>query len=102
VAFRFVDDEDIVTKIPLLQAILMSYGVFLDNKGVLFKSKNFLNWWRSCSESVAIRSSGDADKYRIQNPGGISDHNPAYYVKYLYQNLQKKGEKPFKDYLRGL
>ncbi|HOW35677.1 MAG TPA: lipase family protein [Candidatus Omnitrophota bacterium] len=101
-AFRLVDDEDIVTKIPIPPGYRhIGTEYFINNKGLLSKNNNFWEWFRSCSESVAIRSSDDANKYRAQNPGGIRDHGASYYSKYLYQNLQKKRKSPFLSYING-
>jgi len=101
-AFRFVDDEDLVTKVPFPPGYKhVGNEYFFDNKGILHKESTFWNWFRSASEGVALRSVDNGSKYIIQNPGGIKDHNPSYYVKFINQNLPKEEDKSFLAYINS-
>lgn len=101
--FRFVDDEDIVTKVPFPPAYRhIGTEYFFDHKGILHKGGSFWDWFRSASEGVYLRSLEEGSKYAIKNPGGIRDHSPIYYIKYLYQNLQEKGKNHFLDYINRI
>jgi triacylglycerol lipase len=99
--FRFVNDADIVPRVPTPPAFKHTEAVcFLDNKGNLHRNNIILNWFYSYSEDVAI---GSIDDYKQQHPGGIEDHDLPYYIKYVYQNFQKQqgGPKTFEDYINS-
>ena len=99
--FRFVNDADIVPRVPLPPAFRHTEAVcFFDNQGNLHRNKVLLSWLYSYSEDVAI---GSIDDYKQQHPGGIDDHDLNYYIKYVYQNLQKQQGGPitFEDYINS-
>ncbi|MBF0572015.1 MAG: lipase family protein [Candidatus Omnitrophica bacterium] len=99
--FRFVNDADIVPRVPPPPGYKHTEAVcFLDNKGNIHRNKFFLNWFFSYSEDVAI---GSTDGYKRQHPGGIDDHDLNYYIKYVYQNLQKQqgGLTTFEEYINS-
>ena len=100
-AFRFVNDADIVPRVPPPPAFRHAEAVcFFDNKGNLHRNNIFLSWLYSYSEDVAI---GSIDDYKQQHPGGIDDHDLNYYIRYVYQNLQKQqgGPTTFEDYINS-
>lgn len=99
--FRFVNDADIVPRVPTPPAFKHTEAVcFLDDKGNLHRNNIFLSWLYSYSEDVAI---GSIEDYKQQHPGGIDDHDLNYYIRYVYQNLQKQqgGPKTFEDYIKS-
>lgn len=100
--FRFVDDEDIVTRVPFPPYQHVGNEYFFDRAGVLHKDRIFWNWFRSSSESVYLRSIEGGSKYVLQNPGGIKDHNSDYYCKYLYNVLPRKAKDSFLEYINKI
>lgn len=99
VTFRIVDDEDIVTKVPLPGYYHIGHEYYIDNVGKISHVNTFWKWFVSVSKSVAIRSGEDARLYRSRYPGGISDHSMRFYIKYLAQNLPKTEKNTFLDYI---
>lgn len=98
-SFRFVDDEDIVTRVPFPPYQHVGNEYFFDRKGVMHKEGIFWNWFRSSSESVYLRSVDGGSKLALQNPGGIKDHDAALYCQYIYNNLPQEIKNSFKDYI---
>ncbi len=101
--FRFVDDQDIITKVPLPPGYShVGNEYFFDRDGTMHKEGLFWSWFKSASESVYLRSINVDGGVQIKpnNPGGIRDHSANYYVRYLDQNL-KKQKKFFKDYINN-
>lgn len=100
-AFRFVNEEDLVPKLlPFPMYCHIGEEYFIDRDGKIFNINNFRHWWRSASESVAIRSSENASKLRAKNPGGVLDHGPTFYIQAIKKKLQEPAQvKSFKDYI---
>lgn len=98
-SFRFVSDEDIVTKVPFPPYRHVGNEYFLDRHGKLHKKGILFAWYKSVSEGVYLRSIEGGAKYSIQNPDGIRDHDSEYYCKYLYQNLPVEVKNSFVEYI---
>ncbi|MCC6759041.1 MAG: lipase family protein [Candidatus Omnitrophica bacterium] len=98
-SFRFVDDQDIVTKVPFPPYKHVGNEYFFDRQGKLHTQRIWGAWFASASESVYLRSVEDGSKYALQNPGGIRDHNAEYYCKYLHQNLPAEVKNSFVEYI---
>ena len=103
-SFRFVNDEDVVTRVPPPPGYKhIGKMCFFDNKGVLFLENTLWHWWRSVSEGVAQRTEAGAAETATQNPNGPGDHNLGYYLRNLQQNYAaqqpKTGSDTFKDYI---
>ncbi len=103
-SFRFVDDEDIVPKII---TTLMGYRhiekeYFFDNAGKFYTDNLWWHKFVSRSIGVSIRTENTSTG-RAENPGGISDHSPAYYIRHIRDNLNKnQPAKTFKDWLKNI
>ncbi len=98
-AFRFVDDQDIVTKVPFPPFKHIGNEFFFDRKGVMHKDGIFWNWFRSASQQVYERSIDGRVLYQIKDPGGIRDHQSELYAKYIFQNLPKTLQNSFLEYI---
>jgi triacylglycerol lipase len=100
-AFRMVNDEDAVTRVPWPPAYRhIGREYVFDREGTFAPA----SWWRkfvSRSESVAVRSSDQAADLRALNPGGFSDHSLNYYLRYLRENLERERGRPgtFGEYI---
>jgi triacylglycerol lipase len=103
VTFRFVNEEDVVPRALLcLGYCHAGQEYFIDRDGVIHKEHIWWQWWRSVSESVAIRSSRQALEFYAGNPGGIRDHGMAFYIEAIEKNLPKSpesGPRTFMDYV---
>ncbi len=94
-SFRFVNDEDLGTRVPLAPAYRhVGTQCYFDREGRLCRDNIFWKRWRSISEAVALRSSSDGQAWRGRNPGGVSDHSLQYYLKYLRQALAGQSRHP--------
>ena len=104
-SFRFVNDEDIVTRVPprLLGYEHIGTVRFFDYQGVLYKDNIFWKKWLSFSESAAARSLDRFSELKSQYPNGIDDHSLNRYLANIRKNYAKeKGPKTYKDYLAGM
>lgn len=103
-SFRFVDDEDIVPKIisSLLGYRHIEKEYFFDNAGK-FYTDNLL-WHKFVSRSIGVSTrTENISTGRAENPGGISDHSPAYYIRHIRDTLNKaQPSRTFKDWLRSI
>ncbi|MBU4311789.1 MAG: lipase family protein [Candidatus Omnitrophica bacterium] len=87
--FRFVNNEDIVTRVPprTLKYEHIGNACYLDNSGKLHRDEK---WWRQfldSSVSTAVRS---VDRFRIlreEYPNGIDDHSMHRYIKRIKANF---------------
>ena len=103
-SFRFVDDEDIVPKII---TTLMGYRhiekeYFFDNAGKFYTDN--LWWHKFSSQSIGVSTrTENISAGRTENPGGILDHSPAYYIKHIRNTLNKeKPVKTFRDWIKNI
>ncbi len=104
-AFRFVNDEDIVTRVPPRVMGYEHIGTvrFFDYQGKLYKDNIFWNKWISFSESATVRCSERYSELRQKYPNGLEDHSLQRYKNYIRKNLIKeRGIKGFEDYLDSL
>ncbi|MBL7130891.1 MAG: lipase family protein [Candidatus Omnitrophica bacterium] len=104
-AFRFVNDEDIVTRVPPRAFGYRHIGTvrYFDYKGTLHKDN--IGWKRflSYSESATARSLGRYRELKHQYPNGIADHSMNAYIRHIRTNLIKeRGIRTFKDYLHAM
>lgn len=101
--FRFVHDEDVVSKVPSFIQGYHHIGMecYFDRNGILYTEK--IRWHKFVSRctSVAIRSSEKAPELRTQNPGGFRDHGLGYYKRRIRENLikQRGGPQTFFEYI---
>ena len=104
-SFRFVNDEDVVTRVPPPPGFKhIGKMCFFDNKGVLYLENTLWHWFRSVSEGVALRTAAGAAETAIQNPNGPGDHNLDYYIRNLLKNYDIQQHAPdagtFKEYIK--
>ncbi|MBP9854688.1 MAG: lipase family protein [Candidatus Omnitrophica bacterium] len=101
--FRFVYDEDVVTRVPprILGYEHVGTVRYIDRKGVL--QYNNVTWkrWLDRTESVTIRSLDRYRELKHQYPGGLHDHGMYSYIRYIKKNLEKDNPGPmdFKTYI---
>lgn len=108
-SFRFVNDEDIVTRVPPRSMGYRHIGVvrYFDQNGHL---QHGVSWWRKFldkSISVSNRTRVRFEDLQAQYPGWVNDHSMDYYIKHVkraYLEL-KKAQSPasisFKDYINS-
>ncbi len=104
--FRFVNDEDIVTRVPPRFLGFAEAGTvrYINRKGILQDDNVSWKRWLDRSESVAARSSLERyDELKAQYPDGIDDHGMGHYIRYIKKNLNAiTPPKDFRDYLRRI
>ncbi|NTV28996.1 MAG: lipase family protein [Candidatus Omnitrophica bacterium] len=105
-AFRFVNDEDLVTRVPPPPGYRHTGAMcFFDNKGGLYRDNIFWNWWRSVSEGVALRTQAGAAATALSNPNGPGDHNLDHYLRNLREQYRREtkstGSNTFEDYINN-
>jgi len=108
-SFRFVNDEDIVTRVPPRSMGYRHIGEvrYFDQDGHL---RHGVSWWRKFlnkSVSVSNRTRARFEDLQGQYPGWVKDHSMNYYIKHVkraYLEL-KKTQNPasisFKDYINS-
>ena len=104
-AFRFVNDEDIVTRVPPRLLGYEETGTvrFFDTHGVLYKDNIFWKKWLSLSESATVRSLDRFQELKSRYPNCTEDHSLARYPANIRKNYVKEtGVKTFKDYLQAM
>ena len=100
--FRFVNDEDAVTRVPPPPAYRhVGTTCFFDNRGMLYRENTFWNWFRSVSEGVALRTQAGAAETALQNPNGPGDHGLDYYLRNLQRNYDREEGKPESFWSKG-
>jgi triacylglycerol lipase len=93
-AFRFVNDEDAVTRVPWPPAFRHVGKEYVFDRDGKLAEASFWRTFVSRSESVAVRSSDQAADLRALNPGGFCDHSLNYYLKYLRQAVSNLPGRP--------
>ncbi len=107
--YRFVNDEDIVTRVPPRKLGYWHIGRvrFFDAFGMIHHE---IRWWRkflSKSISSTARAQDRFGELKHEFPGGISDHGMGYYIKriresYLqWKKVNRPGEYTFLDYVNS-
>jgi len=101
--FRFVHDEDVVTKLPpsLNGYCHVGTEMFFDRGNKLYKTNILLHKFISRCQSMSIRNSSKLKESKIQNPGGIKDHGLGGYRRCIKESLIKErgNEGTFKEYI---
>ena len=104
-SFRFVNDEDIVTRVPprLLGYEHIGTVRFFDYQGTLFKDNIAWKRWLSSCESGSARSLDRFSELKGQYPNCTEDHSLNRYLANIRKNyIKEKGVKTYKDYLAGM
>ncbi|MDD5610580.1 MAG: lipase family protein [Candidatus Omnitrophica bacterium] len=104
-SFRFVNDEDIVTRVPPRSLGYAHIGTvrYFDCHGDLYTDNIFWRKWLSYSESATVRSSDRFSELKSQYPNGLEDHSLNRYIKNIRKNyIKETGFKTYKDYLDSM
>jgi len=87
--FRFVNNEDIVTRVPPRTMGYKHIGsiVYFDSFGKIHKD---IKWWQRFLDSSVSKVIRAADRYKILNkefPNGFNDHGIDKYIKRIRKNM---------------
>ncbi|MFT5387852.1 MAG: triacylglycerol lipase [Candidatus Omnitrophota bacterium] len=105
--FRFVNDEDIVTRVPLRSMGYKHIGTvrYIDCHGDLHCNNVKWKRWISKAKSVAARSLDGYAQLKGQYPNSIADHSMSLYIKHVKANCKPKETvaiNNFQDYMKNI
>lgn len=93
--FRFINNEDIVTRVPprLMGYEHIGHVVYFDNRG---KSHKDVRWWRMFLDSLTSTSARALSRYydlKKEFPNGLEDHGMDKYILKIRENLYARSKK---------
>lgn len=104
-SFCFVNDEDIVTRVPPRALGYEDIGTvrFFDCEGRFYDDNIPWRMFLSEAQSAEIRSLERYKELKHQYPNCIDDHSMERYLRNIErQYVKAKGVKNFKDYLKSI